>query len=152
MLFLLENWKWLLGAAASVILGIWLGVTKIELADLKTANATAIATATEAARLKDSENQHIASEVEIAHAHAAKLSDDLADVNRRLALALGMHDRPRPHLPSPATNTCNSSDATTGSQLSDELTQFLLAEFKRADDAANYATECHDWAIKVGGR
>lgn len=38
-LFILQNWKWLLGAVVSVVLGVIVGIQKIEIAELNTAAA-----------------------------------------------------------------------------------------------------------------
>lgn len=44
-LFLLANWRWLIPTAASAILGVMLLFTKLELANLRAAHATALAQA-----------------------------------------------------------------------------------------------------------
>lgn len=44
-LFLLTNWRWIVPTTAALILGLWLGITKLELANLKAEHATALAKA-----------------------------------------------------------------------------------------------------------
>lgn len=49
MIFLLANWRWLVPTALAAFLSLWLGWTKLELANLKASQAIALAKAVAAA-------------------------------------------------------------------------------------------------------
>ena len=51
-------------------------------------------------------------------------------------------------VPNPPT-TGSAENQTPGADLSDQLTQLLLAESRRADEAALYAQTCYRWITDV---
>lgn len=82
------------------------------------------------------------------------ISSTLAD-NRRLAAQLGgLRDPGRRQscpgtVPSSASPASSDTASSTGSQLSEEASQFLLDFAADADRAAQYARTCHDWAVTL---
>jgi hypothetical protein len=52
-------------------------------------------------------------------------------------------------MPSTAAAAGSVEDQTPGADISDELTQLLLSESRRADEAALYAQTCYEWINNV---
>lgn len=89
-LFLLLNWRWLIPTAAVAVLGLWLGVTKIELASArktiaetafkieaqKTEAAALLAKLNKAAADKDAVSAQFAIDKETDHVKAVQAIDD----------------------------------------------------------------------------
>jgi hypothetical protein len=109
----------------------------------------AYANQTQAIIEKERDLTTLNNKLETEHATATQAIGALYDDNRRLASRIGMRD-PTPTRRStlPATNaTSQCTSATTESRLSDEATQFLLELARDADNAAQYANLCHQWAV-----
>ena len=104
-----------------------------------------------------SENSKLATELEVQSAENRDRLDQVSSDNRRLADELGgLYDR----YSTCSSNTTNTNPATTtesaanttGVKLSKEATAFLLAESRRADEAANYANTCYQWIKQINER
>ena len=105
------------------------------------AKAQAQAVATELKNLalaKELDNVYSASKRDL-----DRLSSELAGVRLRDPNA-----RSCP-MPSAAAPAAESQDPASGAYLSDELTQLLLSESRRADEAALYAQTCYEWIENV---
>ena len=116
--------------------------------------AEAVRLATNKARSIDAENSRIATELEVAHNEFRQNLDTVKADNARLVSELGgLYDRQsatsHSNVPSPSTSSSNTSVVPTTGRLSKELTEFLLSESARADQAAAYACTCYDWVAKV---
>lgn len=149
----LANWKWAVPTAAAAILGIWLGVTKLELANLRADIAEATAKATEQARAKDAENAKLANQIDLAHLERNDAIEKAAAAARELNRTRGSFVRvkaPKCDLPGTTSDLGGGENGTTQAQLSDETADALIAIAHDADRAAAYAQTCHDWAIQVG--
>jgi hypothetical protein len=72
-----------------------------------------------------------------------RLSSELAGVRLRDPNARSC---PMPSVAAPAAE---SQDPAPSAYLSDELTQLLLTESRRADEAALYAQTCYEWIKNV---
>lgn len=149
-LFLLGNWRWLIPTAIATFLGIGLGFSHIQLTNLRAADARALALATEAARAQEQRNATIAQEVEKAHAERSQAIDDAFDANRELARTRGLRVRGVKCVSQASSHPGDTSGGTAEIRLPDEINEFLLTFARDADQAASYARECHDWAIKIG--
>lgn len=117
--------------------------------------ASALQEATVKAMEIAQENSRLANELEVVNAqHRKKLDETLAD-NRRLVNELGgLYDSnasasncPMPTAPN---SSSNAPVAATGAKLSNQLTELLLSESRRADEAAAYARTCYEWVKKLG--
>ena len=100
----------------------------------------------------------LAQDLEIKNVEANKLLDEALVKNRSLARELGGLRDPfakppsgRP-VPSGTGTPSNPDDGATTGRLSDEASEFLLEFAREADEAANYATTCHNWAKELNGR
>ena len=104
-----------------------------------------------------SENSKLATELEVQSAENRDRLDQVSSDNRRLVDELGgLYDRystcsSNTTKPNPATTT-ESAASSTGVKLSKEATAFLLAESRRADEAANYANTCYQWIKQINER
>ena len=100
----------------------------------------------------------LAQDLEIKNVEANKLLDEALVKNRGLARELGGSRDPfaKPPsgcpVPSGTGTTSNPDDGATTGRLSDEASEFLLEFAREADEAANYATTCHNWAKELNGR
>ena len=100
----------------------------------------------------------LAQDLEIKNVEANKLLDEALAKNRSLARKLGGLRDPfaKPpsgcSVPTGTSTSSNSNDGTPTGRLSDEASEFLLEFARDADDAANYATTCHNWAKELNGR
>ena len=100
----------------------------------------------------------LAQDLEIKNVEANKLLDEALAKNRSLARKLGGLRDPFAKSSSscsvsPSTGTpSNPDDGATTGRLSDEASEFLLEFAREADEAANYATTCHNWAKELNGR
>lgn len=100
------------------------------------------------------ENVRLATELEVQNVQARQKLDLLAADNRRLtAQYSGLYDR---HAPSsggtertPSGSAPKSAHSPTGTKLSDSLTELLLSESRRADEAATYAQTCYAWIQQI---
>jgi len=121
----------------------------------KSEAATELKALTDKAIAKDKEVATLKDQLEKNDVQAQQtISSTLTD-NRRLAAQLGGLRDPgrRASCPgtvpaSPSTPSIDPASAT-GSQLSEEASQFLLDFAADADRAAQYARTCHDWAVKL---
>jgi hypothetical protein len=118
--------------------------------------AEAVRLATNKAREADAENFRIATELEVAHNEFRQNLDIVKDDNARLVSELGgLYDRysaaSHSNVPSSTTSPSSTPVAPTTGKLSKELTEFLLSESARADQAAAYAQTCYDWVSRVRG-
>lgn len=104
-----------------------------------------------------SENSRLATEIEVQSAENRERLDQVSSDNRMLADQLGglydsystcSSDTTKPN----TETTTKSAASTTGVRLSKEATAFLLAESRRADEAANYANTCYQWIKKINER
>ncbi len=164
MAFLLLNWKWLLGAAAAVVLGIMLGITKLELAQNRADFATyqrdmqALATDAQAkARAAESANADLSAQLEEKrHAETLAAADKDAAVRAALAAArlrarqacVRGNNMPGDKTAAGDVNSPNSS----GDALAGRLDAYLERCSRGADELAAYARECRDWAISLHHR
>lgn len=113
-----------------------------------------------AERVAEVERNHaaLAQDLEIKNVEANKLLDEALVKNRRLAHELGGLRDPFAKSSSSCSvsqNTgtpSNPDDGATTGRLSDEASEFLLEFAREADEAANYATTCHNWAKELNGR
>lgn len=104
-----------------------------------------------------SENTKLATDLEVQSAENRDRLDQVSADNRRLADELGgLYDN---------RATCSDSTASpnpatpskpvappAGVRLSKEATAFLLAEARRADQAAAYADTCFKWIEKINAK
>jgi hypothetical protein len=119
--------------------------------------ANALTEATRRATEQERENNRLATELEVAHnEYKSKLDEVYAD-NLRITSELGgLYDSraaadncPMPAAPSASANPIKPP---AGAKLSDSLTQLLLTESRRADEAAAYAQTCYEWVKKLGAK
>jgi hypothetical protein len=101
------------------------------------------------------ENNRLATEIEVQSAKNRQKIDELYADNLRLVdERAGLFDsRVTPSdcsVSTNATTTTKPASATSCTRLSNSLTQLLLTESKRADEAANYAMTCYEWVKKLG--
>ncbi len=150
MPFLLLNWRWLAPLAGMAALAAWLGITKLELADLRATDAKALAVATEAARAKDAENQTIAAQIEVAHAQTAQANADKDDALRAAARDHGLYVRVRSGMSCAAPNPGQPSTGTVEARLSDGDADFFERFARDCANDQSIAQAGHDWAVKVG--
>jgi hypothetical protein len=108
----------------------------------------------------------LAQDLEIKNVEANKLLDEALVKNRSLARELGGLRDPfaKPPsgcpVPSGTSTSSNSNDGTPTGRFSDEASgllsneasEFLLEFAREADEAASYATTCHNWAKELNGR
>jgi hypothetical protein len=103
------------------------------------------------------ENSKLATELEVQSAENRDRLDQVSADNRRLADELGgLYDSQATcgdstTSPNPAT-PANPAASATGAKLSKEATAFLLAEARRADQAALYADTCYKWIEKINAK
>jgi hypothetical protein len=107
------------------------------------------------ALIVERENNRLATEIEVQGAKNRQKIDELYADNLRLVdERAGLFDsRATPSdcsVPANATTTPKPAAATSCARLSNSLTQLLLTESKRADEAANYAMTCYEWVKKLG--
>lgn len=125
------------------------------ISQMKIEAASALQEATVKAMEVAQENSRLANELEVVNAqHRKKLDETLAD-NRRLTSELGgLYDSNASAsncpLPPVANAPSNPPVAPTGAKLSNQLTELLLSESRRADEAAAYARTCYEWVKKLG--
>lgn len=123
------------------------------IAKMKQDAAEALAGAQAMAAQIERENAKLAQEIEVSNAkykqELAKLSRD----NRRLVAERGLYDRGTAQSDCPVSgNTATPSQParpSTGARLSAELTEFLLRQSERADEAASYAKTCYEWVQQL---
>lgn len=113
----------------------------------KSASEAAYAKAQAQAVVVELKNLALAKELDNAYTASKRdldrLSSELAGVRLR-----DPHTRSCP-MPSAAAPAAESQDPASGAYLSDELTQLLLSESRRADEAALYAQTCYEWIENV---
>ena len=119
--------------------------------------AQALSIAVAKAHAEERENNRLSTELEIANAENRKQLDELQAANLRLASEYsGLYDRYSTNsncpVPSSPSSPVGTSTAPTGAKLSAQLTQLLLSESRRADEAAAYAKTCYDWVKKLGAK
>jgi hypothetical protein len=117
-------------------------ISKIDLMQAHVQN-----TALELASKIEQVGNQVALELEVKNVQTKQKLDKTMSDNRRLVSELGglrdpyttnKYDCKMPE------STSDSKDETDGNKLSNELTEFLLAESRRADEAANYAMTCYE--------
>lgn len=90
------------------------------------------------------------------HKEKADEIDRIEADNRRLARELGgLRDpgrRPATHCPASGEGggAGGATDAASDGRLSDEASEFLLAEARRADEVSNWANTCRGWLLERG--
>lgn len=119
--------------------------------------AQALSVAVAKAHAEERENNRLSTELEIANAENRKKLDELQADNLRLASEYsGLYDRYSTNsncsVPSSSSSPIGTSTAPTGAKLSAQLTQLLLSESRRADEAAAYAKTCYEWVKKLGAK
>lgn len=124
------------------------------ISQMKLDAAEALRIETNKVRAIEAENSRIATELEVAHnAYQQNLDVVKADNARLVAQYGGLYDRQTSSRGSSQASGSNSPSNTSGassrSKLSDALTEFLLSESRRADEAALYAKTCYDWIQQV---
>lgn len=117
--------------------------------------ADALSVAVAKAQAEERENNRLSTELEIANAENRKKLDELQATNLRLASEFsGLYDRYSTNsncsVPTSANAPVNTPTAPTGAKLSAQLTELLLSESRRADEAAAYAKTCYEWVKKLG--
>ena len=102
------------------------------------------------------QNQDLANRIE-AESNAARTTiESLAEDNRKLAARTAgrLYDPNARACPTPdrvpkAGDTSSTIDPAAGAELSEKLSGLLLAEAKRADQAATWADTCYQWVSKL---
>jgi hypothetical protein len=99
---------------------------------------------------KEHELNQLNTQVEVNNANQAKAINDAHAENLKLADTIKrlQHSASSGSSTVPKTSTtckCASQAATSG--LSDESISLLVELAKEADDAARYASNCHEWAV-----
>lgn len=162
MPLLLANWRLLAEAAIVAVLGIWLGVVKLELASLeadvakqKVEAANMLAEKIAANAVIDATNALNARKLD--EANNEKLAV-INDTDRRISDALRTQrlrdPGRRPSCPSAGTVEAATAGSvenlTTVAELSDEAGRFLRSFAREADELRAYSVTCHDWALEHG--
>ena len=124
------------------------------MAEIYKQSAKAVQDATEKAIAVERENNRLATELEVANNEFRANLDTVKDDNRRLVNELsGLYDRNATcdsgTVSSPSKPSSGAPVAPAGSKLSAQLTELLLSESRRADEAAAYAKTCYDWVKKL---
>jgi DNA anti-recombination protein RmuC len=119
--------------------------------------AQALSVAVAKAQAEERENNRLSTELEIANAENRKKLDELQATNLRLASEFsGLYDRYSTNsncsVPSTSKPSVDTPAAPTGAKLSAQLTELLLSESRRADEAAAYAKTCYEWVKKLGAK
>lgn len=127
-----------------------------EIAAMRVAASESLQAAVDRAMAAERANVQLAQELEVSNAKRRKELDQALADNRRLVRELGGLRDP---FAKPTTSNCplpaspatpgESAVASTSGQLSAELTEFLLSETRRADEAAAYAQTCYDWVQQL---
>ena len=107
------------------------------------------------ALIVERENNRLATEIEVQSAKNRQKIDELyADNVRLVDERAGLFDSRATasdcSVPANATTTPKPVATTSCARLSNSLTQLLLTESRRADEAANYAMTCYEWVKKLG--
>lgn len=126
-------------------------------AELNEKSNKALREATQKAIEVERDNNRLATEIEVQNAQNRKKIDDLFADNLRLAGEYaGLYDRHAAAsdcaVPANAKPADNATAAAPRGKLSNELTQLLLSESRRADEAAEYARACYEWVKKLGAK
>lgn len=115
--------------------------------------ADAVRKASERALAVERKHNNLAQQLEIDNAQQRKKLDAILADNRRLIRELGGLRDPYATFGgsvSTGTTTTGSFAATAGTgYLSDELTELLLSESRRADEVATYADTCYRWVTTL---
>lgn len=124
------------------------------IADMYVATTQALLLAQQKALDTERENNRLATEIEVQYVQTRQTLDLLGADNARLAAqSAGLYDRHSSGSGSSQCTTSSSSaepvDTSTRTKLSDSLTQLLLSESRRADEAANYAQTCYAWIQQI---
>ena len=123
------------------------------IAKMKQDAAEALAGAQAMAAQIERENTKLAQEIEVSNAKHKQELAKLTRDNRRLVAERGLYDRGTTQgdcaLPGGATTPGQPARPTTGTRLSAELTEFLLRQSERADEAASYAKTCYEWVKQL---
>lgn len=161
--FLVLNWRWLLPSAAAAALGLWFGVVKLELADLRASVATE---RLEAANLKarvavenaakDARNSELALNLDAEHAkHIAEMDSTRAAFEQHLADRLrhaGTGCRnvvsPGPAAPGHAADATAGGDAGRGGVDPVAVSRVRDVTLMLQDEVKT----CWAWAAVVGRR
>ena len=154
----------ILAALASFLLGsaaaTWITASYKEnkysaiISEMRLDAANALAEATSRAIEKERENTRLATELEVAHNEFRSNLDDVKADNLRLASEYsGLYDRHAAAsncaVPSAPSTSSGSTKPPAGAKLSAQLTQLLLSESRRADEAAAYAKTCYEWIQRI---
>lgn len=124
---------------------------------MQLASTEALLLAQQKALDTERENVRLATELEVQNVQARQKLDLLAADNRRLTAEYsGLYDR---HATNSGSAQCSASSSSTkpanpstGTKLSDTLTELLLSESRRADEAATYAQTCYAWIQQIKGK
>lgn len=124
------------------------------IAQMRVDAAAALDAAKQKALDKERENNAIAQQLEIQHNEHQKTIDAATAENQRLVTELGgLYDRGAPASdcpgPAPAGTARVAPEPAPGRKLSNDLTQLLLSEARRADEAAEYANTCYQWVQQI---
>lgn len=148
--------SFLFGAAAAT----WITASYKEhkhaaiISEMRLEAANALAEATRRAIEKERENNRLATELEVAHNEYRTKLDEMQVDNLRLATEYsGLYDRHAAAsncpVPSDARAAPSATNPPAGTKLSAQLTQLLLSESRRADEAAAYAKTCYEWIQRI---
>jgi hypothetical protein len=99
---------------------------------------------------KDNELNLLNTQIEVTNAAKEKAISDAHDENIRLASDIErlQHTTSASGSSLPkASNSCKCASAATTSEFSDASISFLIQLAREADEAARYASNCHDWAV-----
>jgi hypothetical protein len=122
-------------------------------AKMKLDAADAVAKAQQKAIEVERENNRLAQEIEVQNAKFKQELDKIGRDNERLVNEFGLYDRHATPsdcpVPTDAKPTTKPATPPTGSKLSRELSEFLLSETRRADQAAAYAKTCFEWVKQL---
>lgn len=124
------------------------------ISEMRLEAANALAEATRRAIEKERENARLATELEVAHNEYRTKLDEAHTDNLRLASEYsGLYDRHAAASNCAVPSSPSASSSTTkppaGAKLSDQLTQLLFSESRRADEAAAYAKTCYEWIQRI---
>lgn len=119
---------------------------------IKAAQVAADQIAEKNARDKDGEIARLANDLDSANIRGKDATDKAADALRDAARTRGLYVRTtgKCNLPRTADGAGSGETGTAEARLSDETASALISIARDADQCANYARTCHDWAMTVG--
>lgn len=159
---LLANWKAIIPSAVALALGLWLGITKLQLANVRAeyathllADATATAQFNAESAAKDAELADLTIKLDQAHDTAVEAIHAVEqDYAHKFAEQLRKSSRPACGAPVSASATDPNSPANTPPGSPDGLPERVGADFAKLGADANKLAAtvrlCHEWAVGIG--